>query len=182
MTQLDTVLSAVKEMDPRIRLRWGIGLAVALLLVVGYVSASGAINGLARKRVSREADLVELMMLKQRYQTLKKESERLTNRLATLKAEDSPGRIVEEAGFKGKPVQIRPLKGESRGALLEEAAEVKIDGLTANELVNLLHRLEKGAKPVILKKLLVKSRFDDPAKLDTTLTVSLIKALPTEKR
>jgi general secretion pathway protein M len=59
---------------------------------------------------------------------------------------------------------------------------MKIEGLTANELVNLLHRLEKGAKPVILKKLLVKSRFDDPAKLDVTLTLALIKAAQPEKR
>ena len=182
MRRLEFLRDAFREMDSRTRLRWGIGIALILLLAIAYTTASGAINGLSRKRVGREADLMELMLLKQRYLNLKKESERLANRLATVKADDSPGRVMEEAGFKGKPVQIRPLKGEEHGGLQEELAEVKIDGLTANELVNLLHRLEKGSKPVILKKLLVKTRFDDPAKLDVTLTVALIKAVQTEKR
>jgi general secretion pathway protein M len=182
MNRLDFLRDAFREMDSRTRTRWGIGIALILLLAIVYTTATGAISGLSRKRVAREADLMELMLLKQRYLNLKKESERLANRLATVKTDDSPGRVMEEAGFKGKPVQIRPLKGEERGGLQEEQAEMKIEGLTANELVNLLHRLEKGAKPVILKKLLVKSRFDDPAKLDVTLTLALIKAAQPEKR
>lgn len=182
MNRLDVLRDTVREMDPRIRLRWGIGIVLLLLLAVASTTASGAISTLSRKRVVREADLTELMLLKQRYLTLKKESERLSNRLATVKADDSPGRMVEEAGFRGKPVQIRPLKGDDRGGVQEDLAEVKIDGLSANELVNLLHRLEKGTKPTILKKLSVKSRFDDPAKLDVTLTVALVRALQAEKR
>jgi general secretion pathway protein M len=182
MKRLDFLRDAFREMDSRTRTRWGIGIALILLLAIVYTSVTGAISGLSRKRVAREADLMELMLLKQRYLNLKKESERLANRLAAVKADDSPGRVMEEAGFKGKPVQIRPLKGEERGGLQEEQAEMKLEGLTANELVNLLHRLEKGSKPVILKKLLVKTRFDDPAKLDVTLTLALIKAAQPEKR
>jgi general secretion pathway protein M len=182
MKQLDSLRDAFREMEGRTRLRWGIGIAAVLLLAIAYTTASASISGLARKRIVREADLTELMLLKHRYLNLKKESERLANRLAAVKADDSPGRVMEEAGFKGKPVQIRPLKGEEQGGYSEELAEVKIDALTANELVNLLYRLEKGSKPVILKKLLVKTRFDDPSKLDVTLTVALIKAAQPEKR
>ena len=182
MNRLDQFRDLFREMDRDTRLRWGMGIALLLLLAVAYSSVSDALSGLSRKRVVRESELMELMQLKQRYFNLKKESERLANRLATVKSDDSPGRIMEEAGIKGKPVQIRPLKGEERGGVQEELAEVKMDGLTANELVNLLHRLEKGAKPVALKKIVVKSRFDDPAKLDVTLTLALIRALQTEKR
>ena len=182
MKRFDFLHDAFHEMDHRVRLRWGIGIALILLLAIIWSTVSGAFSGLSRKRTAREAELTELMLLKQRYLNLKKESERLANRLAAVKADDSPGRVMEEAGFKGKPVQIRPMKGEERGGLQEDLAEVKIDGLTANELVNLLHRLEKGTKPVILKKLQVKTRFDDPAKLDATLTVALIKTVTSEKR
>ncbi len=182
MKRLEHLRDTVREMDRQTRLRWGMVIVFLLLLAVAFNSVNNAIGSLTRKRVAREAELMELMHLKQRYLGLKKESERLTNRLATVKADDSPGRIMEEAGFKGKPVQIRPLKGEDRGGTQEELVEVKIDALTANELVNVLHRLEKGVIPVFLKKLLVKNRFDDPAKLDVTLNVALIRALQTEKR
>ena len=182
MKRLDFLRDAFLEMDSRTRIRWGIGIALILFLGIAYTTTSSAISDLSRKRSSRETDLKELMLLKQRYLNLKKESERLANRLASVKTDDSPGRVMEEAGFRGKPVQIRPLKGEERGGLQEDLAEVKIDGLTANELVNLLYRLEKGSKPVILKKLLVKTRYDDPAKLDVTLTFALIKTVQSEKR
>ncbi len=182
MKRLEFLLERGRETDRPTRLRWGMGIVLLLFLAIAYSSITGAIDNLTRKRVVRESELMELMLLKQRYLNLKKESEQLMNRLATVKADDSPGRIMEEAGFKGKPVQIRPLKGEEHGGVQEELAEVKIDGLTANELVNLLHRLEKGPKPTVMKRLLVKSRFDDPAKLDVTVTMALIRALQPEKR
>jgi general secretion pathway protein M len=182
MNLVEFLRERVSEMDRPARLRWGMGIGLLLLLALLYSSTTGAIDDLARKRVVREADLTELMLLKQRYLTLKRESEQLTNRLATVKSDDSLGRIIEEAGFKGKQVQIRSLKGDERGGVQEESAEVKIDGLTANELVNLLHRLEKGSKPIVMKKLLVKSRFDDPAKVDMTLTVALIRGVKGDKR
>ena len=71
---------------------------------------------------------------------------------------------------------------EERGGFLEDAAEVKIDGVTANEAVNLLFRLEKGPRPVVIKRALLKTRFDDPARLDLTFTIALLKALPQGQR
>ena len=85
---------------------------------------------------------------------------------------------MEESGIKGKSTRITPVKGEERAGFMEDAAEVKIEGLSANEAVNLLHRLEKGPRPVIVKKALLRTRFDDPARLDLTLTVALLRQAP----
>ena len=65
--------------------------------------------------------------------------------MAATRPDDSPAKIIEEIGIKGKRSQIKPVKGEDRGGYVEDAAEVQIDGLSANEAVNLLFRLEKGA-------------------------------------
>jgi len=59
---------------------------------------------------------------------------------------------------------------------------VKLDGLTLNEAVNLLYRLEKGSRPVLVKKANLKTRFDDPALLDLTLTIALLKPAPKGQR
>lgn len=115
-------------------------------------------------------------MLKLRFQEANAGAQKLANRLAATRPDDSPAKIIEEIGIKGKNTQIKPVKGEDLPGFVEDAAEVKIEGLTANEAVNLLFRLEKGAKPVTIKRALIKTRFDDPAKLDLTLTVALIKA------
>jgi general secretion pathway protein M len=97
-------------------------------------------------------------------------------------ADDTVTKLVEEIGIKGKNSQIKPLKGEERPGFVEDAAEVRIEGLSVNEAVNLLHRLEKGAKPVVIKKANLKTRYDDPAKLDISLTLALLKPLPQDKK
>ena len=43
-------------------------------------------------------------------------------------------------------------------------------------------RLEKGVKPVVIKKANLKTRYDDPAKLDVTLNIALLKPAPQENR
>jgi general secretion pathway protein M len=98
--------------------------------------------------------------------------------MAALLPDDSPARIIEETGIKGKTSQSKALKSEDRGSYIEDTAEVKLDGLTANETVNLLYKLEKGNKPVVIKKALLKTRFDDPSKIDVTMTIALLKPSP----
>lgn len=176
MSRLDTLRDAYQELDSRTRLRIGIGIAALLVIALLLSSAHGTVSKLAKKRQVREADLVEMMRLKTRYEAAKTVSQRFTNRLAATRADDSPAKVVEEIGIKGKSLRVTPLKSEQRGNYLEDAAEIRIDGITANEAVNLLFRLEKGTRPVIIRKASLRTRFDDPSRLDLTVTAALLKA------
>ena len=176
MKYLHLLIETYNNMDDKTRLRWGMGIAASLLLAVLLSTANSQVARLEKKRAAREADITEMLMLKFRFQEANAGAQKLANRLAATRPDDSPAKIIEEIGIKGKNTQIKPVKGEDMPGFVEDAAEVKIEGLTANEAVNLLFRLEKGAKPVTIKRALIKARFDDPAKLDLTLTVALIKA------
>ena len=159
----------VKIMDEKTRLRWGFAIAAVLILAVLLSAINGRITRLEKKRAARESDIAEMLILKARFQEASNGAQKLANRLATTRPDDSPAKIIEESGIKVKNAQIRPLKGEDRPGFVEDTAEVKMEGLSANEAVNLLFKLEKGVKPVIVKKALIKTRFDDPARLDLTL-------------
>lgn len=178
MTALDRIRDAYGAMDSRTRLRWGYALMALLALAVAFSAIHDRIALLEKKRIRREADLVEMMGLRLQLREARAVSQRLANRLAATRPDDTPARIVEEIGIKGKSTRITPVKGEERAGFMEDAAEVKIEGLTANEAVNLLHRLEKGPRPVLVKKALLRTRFDDPARLDLTLTVALLRQAP----
>jgi general secretion pathway protein M len=171
-----------EQLEPAQRLKIGYLLVALLVLALIYSAIFDRIRGLERKRVSREASLAEMMVLKQRYKEASAGAQKLANRLSAVAPDDSPAKLIEEIGIKGKNSQIKPLKGEDRPGFIEDAAEVKIEGLTANEAVNLLYRLEKGAKPVVIKKANLKTRYDDPAKLDVTLNIALLKPAPQEKK
>ncbi len=182
MSYVNDLVVRLRTMDKDVRLRLGIALAAILLLAIVLSAVNARIILLAKKRASRETDIAEMLVLKQRYLEAAASSQRLANRLSATKADDSPAKVFEEIGIKGKNSQIKPLKGEERPGFVEDAAELRVDALTANEAMNLLYRLEKGTKPVLVKKALLKARFDDPSRLDLTLTVALLKPAPTGGR
>ena len=178
----DTMISALQGLDSRVRLRIGMALAAFLVIVIALSAVNARISVLEKKRVARESDLTEMMRLKARYLEANAGSQRLANRLLATRPDDSPAKIIEEIGIKGRNSQIKPVKGEDLPGYQEDAADVKIEGLSANEAINLIYRLEKGARPVTVKKALIKQRFDDPAKLDLALTIALIKPAPAGAR
>ncbi|RQW77657.1 MAG: general secretion pathway protein GspM, partial [Geobacter sp.] len=161
---------------------WLMGIAAIIVIVLLYSAANTRVALLMKKRAAREADVAEMLVLKQRLSEASAGAQKLANRMAASRSDDSPAKIIEEIGIKGKNSQIRQLKGEERGGFVEDAAEVKVEGLSANEAINLVYRLEKGAKPVVIKKAVIKTRFDDPAKLDVTLNVALLKSMPQGQR
>ena len=178
MSYLANLTVQIRTMDPRLRLRLGCGLALLLLIAIGLSAVNDRIGRLAKKRAAREKEIAEMLVLKSRYREASGAAQRLANRLAATRGDDSPAKVFEEIGIKGKNSQIKPLKGEDHPGFVEDAAEIHVEGVTANEMVNLLYRLEKGAKPLVIKKALVKTRFDDPARLDLTLAVALLKPAP----
>lgn len=178
MKNLAPLLETLKSLDRRTRLLLGTGTAAFLVLIIILVALNGKIASLSRKRISRESDLVQVMTLKQRFLSARMLSQRFSNRLASSRADDSPAKVIEEIGIKGKSCQITPVKGEQRGGFQEDAADVKIEALTANEAVNLVYRLENGSRPVVIKRALFRTRFDDPSRLDVTLTIALLKSSP----
>ncbi len=182
MNYLNFFREQYHRLESRDRIRVGIGIALLLFLAILFSTANARIGRLKVKLAAREADIAEMLVLKQRYLEANSVARKLANRLAATRVDDSPAKVIDEIGIKGKGSQIKPLKVEERGGFLEDAAEVKIDGVTANEAVNLLFRLEKGPRPVVIKRALLKTRFDDPARLDLTFTIALLKALPQGQR
>jgi len=175
MNYLNLLTEWYHRLESRDRLRLGIAIALLLLLAIIFSAANDRIDRLRKKLAGRETDVAEMLVLKQRYLEAHRVSQRFANRLSATRSDDSPARVIEEIGIKGKGSQIRPIKMEERGDFLEDVAEVKIDGLTTNEAVNLIFKLEKGSRPVIIKRALLKTRFDDPSRLDLSLTIALLK-------
>jgi general secretion pathway protein M len=167
-----------RGLDSRTRLWGGCAVIALVAVVLGWSALAGRNAQLERKRAAREAVLKELMPLRAAYHSAKASSDTLAGQLASVRPDDSPVKIIEEIGIRGKGVKITPVKGELRGNVQEDAADVSIEGLTANEAINLIYRLEKGARPLLLKRSSLKTRFDDPSRFDLTMTVALLKPAP----
>lgn len=175
MRPLEIIRDRWQNLDGRTRLWIGYALIVLLAAAVGWSALSAKVQALEKKRASRETVLKELLPLKAAYLSARQSSDQLNGRMALLRPDDSPAKIIEDTGIKGKSVKIVPLKGEDRSGFTEDAADIRIDSLTLNEAINLLYRLEKGSRPLVIKKCNMRVRFDDPSRCDLTLILALLK-------
>lgn len=170
------------DLDQRTRLRAGYVLIFLLLAALGWSTLAGRVAVLEQKRKARENVLKELLPLKVAYRSARQSSDLLAGRMASLRPDDSPARIIEEIGIKGRGVKISPLKGEERNGISEDAADVRVEGLTFNEAVNLIYRLEKGNRPLVIRKCNLRVRFDDPSRCDLAMILALLKPAPVQAR
>lgn len=182
MRRMLDLAAAWRGLDSRSRLWSGYALIVLLAVVMGWSALAAKTAELERKRMAREAVLKELLPLKVAYRSARMTADQLAGRMAMLRPDDTPARIMEEIGIRGKGVKITPLKGEERNGVIEDAADVRVDGLNANEVVNLVYRLEKGSRPVSLKKANLRVRFDDPSRFDLAMTLVLLKPVQGQAR
>lgn len=144
MRPLEIVRDRWQDLDGRTRLWLGYALIVLLAVAVGWSALSAKVQALEKKRTSRESVLKELLPLKAAYMFARRSSDQLSGRMASLLPDDSPAKIIEEIGIKGKSVKIVPVKGEDRSGFVEDAADIRIESVTLNEAINLLYRLERG--------------------------------------
>ena len=163
------------DLDRHSRLWLGYALIMLLIGVVGWSALHSRVLVLEKKRTGRETVLKELLPLKVAYLTARQSSDLLTGRMASLRPDDSPAKLVEETGIKGKSVKITPIKGEEKNGYSEDGADIRIESLTMNEVVNLMYRLEKGNRPLIIKKSNIRIRFDDQSRCDLHLGLALLR-------
>ena len=182
MRLLEIMRDRWQGFDGRTRLLCGYALILLLAATVGWSALSARVQALEKKRLARETVLKELLPLKSAYLSARQSSDQLRGRLASLRPDDSPAKILEDAGIKGKSVKIVPLKGEERSGFTEDAADIRIESLTFNEAVNLLYRLEKGGRPLVIKKCNLRVRFDDPSRCDLTLVLALLRPAPGQSK
>jgi len=77
-------------------------------------------------------------------------------------------------GLKGKMKSIKGIGGrEIKDQMNEETAEVQMEKVNLNELVNIFYKLENAPLVLSIQKAAFKKSFDNPDLLDVTMTFSL---------
>lgn len=59
----------------------------------------------------------------------------------------------------------------------EESVELKLVNVKLQQMVELMHKIERGARPLRITKLAIKKRPRDPHQFDVTATVSMLRVV-----
>lgn len=126
---------------------------------------------------SLKTKIGELSVLSGEYRSIKERVDIIEKRASIQKANGiahAVDNIFSSLGVKGKVKSIKSVgTRDIKDGITEERADILLEKVSMNELVNVLHRLEDGAAMLSIKKIYLKKSFERPDLLDVTITAAL---------
>jgi hypothetical protein len=149
----------------------------AILCVVIFFLGSASLS-LEKERSSLRIKRKEILALRDNYLSLRA----ALNAAEARKTGGKPAGIVQtidelfgSMGLSQKVKSVKSTEARDRKYAVEEEAEVELEKVNMNEMTNIFYRIENGPFLLSVRKSDIKTNFENPALLNITMTVDLIK-------
>jgi len=178
----------LERLAPRERLMLGGAAGVTLVLVLWLVAGSLGERHqlLAAQIAASERDLADMATLRDRYLRLRAERDAVQQRLAAGGVDFSLFSHLESVSREAlSPDRVAAMNPSTRSLaddLQEEDVEMRLSAVSLRDVVALLYRVEKTDLPLLVSRLQMKKRFDQPYVFDATLVVGRLRATGTGSR
>ena len=167
-----------RNIQPRERLFIG-GAAAALILFLIFKFTIDPLfkhsADLDRQIVTARRQLTELRTMQQEYQRQKTVVDSINSQLKKQQNFAIFSRLEEfagQTGIRNKILYMKPTVSTPSEVYNEESVEVKMEGVTLEQLVRYLHQIENSPQLLKIKRLEIKPRFDNRQILTATFRVS----------
>jgi general secretion pathway protein M len=130
---------------------------------------------LDRQIVAARGQLVELRTMQQEYQRQKTVVDTINSQLKKQQNFAIFSRLEEfagQTGIRNKILYMKPTVSTPSEVYNEESVEVKMEGVTLEQLVRYLHSIENSPQLLKIKRLEIKPHFDNRQILTATFRVS----------
>jgi hypothetical protein len=171
----------IARLSPRERVLLGVGAAAGLVVLIWVLAGALADRrtALAAQIAAGERDLVEMGRLRDRYLQLRSERDVVRRKLERGGADFSLFSHLEgvarDVVTRERIAAMNPSTRSVAEDLQEEDVEMRLSGVSLRELVTLLYRVEKSDLPLLVSRLQMKKRFDQPFIYDATLVVGRLR-------
>ena len=119
----------------------------------------------------------EFSALAGEYRSLKESISAIERKKALTKTTSIAQAIGDISRSLGMAEKMKSIKGtgtrKTPNQMSEETAEIRIEKLTINEMVQLIYKIENAPMILAMKTVVIKKSFENPELLDVTMTVSL---------
>ena len=164
------------------RERWfvvvaGVLLAGILLLLFVIAPLVDMRDRLQARVATKERELTEVANLASTYEQLRRELERVGPVSASTLSPFAflEGLTTSTLG-REKLAAINPIGHEERADGTQETIELKLNGVSLQELVDLLYKIDVSGTAMRCTTLAIKKRYRDPYTFDVTLTAIALNA------
>ncbi|MDP2167883.1 MAG: hypothetical protein Q8J64_06090 [Thermodesulfovibrionales bacterium] len=152
--------------------------ACALAFIAGSIALFNYSSSLKREVTDLKARQKELIALKDEYQSLKGRVDTVEGKKSLTKVEgivSAVDEVFQSIGLKQSLKSVKPTAQRELADSVEEEAEIQIEKVGMNEMVNIFHKFDTAPMLITVKKTTIKTSFDNPSLLNITITASLIK-------
>ncbi len=160
------------KVDRRLLIISGFALLFVLCLILFEVSLS-----MKKERNALRSQEKELFVLADEYQILNRTVGSVEGKKSLTKVEgivQAVDEVFRSLGLNQKVKSVKSAGTREKKYAVEEEADVVVEKVTMNEMVNILYKIEHAPMILSVKKTTVKTSFDDPALLNLTTTIGLI--------
>lgn len=185
MNAITDLLSRLRELierlSPRERVLVGAGGAIGIVVLVWVLAGALAERrtALQAQIAGSERDVAEMTRLRDRYLQLRAERDLVRRKLERGGADFSLFSHLEgvtrEVMSRERVAAMNPSTRTVAEDLQEEDVEMRLSGVSLREVVALLYRVEKTDLPLLMSRLQMKKRFDQPFVYDATLVVGRLR-------
>jgi hypothetical protein len=179
---LQRLAALVERLSPRERILLGVGAAAGVVVLIWALA--GALSeqraALQAQIAASERDLAEMGRLRDRYVQLRTERDGVRRKLERGGADFSLFSHLEgvtrDVLSRERVAAMNPSTRTVGDDLQEDDVEMRLSGVSLREIVALLYRVEKTDLPLLVSRLQMKKRFDQPFVYDATLVVGRLRA------
>jgi len=162
-------------MNPQKRLIIILGVLFLIILLWGGSFASKSYMTMKGMTTVKKGELAAFNRLAEEYIERDTQLRAFEKKVRPSSASRSVVALIEEIAtrikVKNRVTSLLPLKEEARGGYLEQGAEVKIEGIDLNRLINLLYKIEHHQALLLIREFTLESRFDNPQLLDVRIKI-----------
>lgn len=154
-------------------------LSMLLIVVALFISAIKYISDNRKQLGILKAQYQEMLVLQDQFSSLKQKidavesKKNLSNVQGIIEAVEE---IFSSIGLKGKLKTIKFSGKREIKSGIEEVADIYIEKVNMNELVNIFFRIENAPMILTIKKAGIKKSFEDPELLNISMTLSFLKS------
>ncbi len=156
-----------------------VGGVVALLLTLLYATVIEPLmtrsSQLDRQIAKTQRDVQELHALQREYQAHKQVLDDINAKLRRQKnfaIFSHVEKLAGDTGIRSKILYMKPTVSTPIDAYEEESVEIKMEGVTLEQLIRYLYQVENSPQFLKIKRLYIKPRLDNRQLLTATFRVS----------
>lgn len=149
---------------------------IVVLIILAFEMTS-YLSSKKKELYTLKKEYKEMQLEKEEFIKINKKVSKLQNKMSITNVKDVVQAIDEvfsSIGLKHKISSVKPIAKGGMENIKEQQAEVHIEKVNMNEMVNIFYKIENAPFLLVVKNAKLKTSFENPELINIMLTVSLI--------